>query len=136
MTTASIQPPATIGHVTILVFSGASNTFYGLTTHRDGEQIQCAISRRICLTEPSPTLFDQAAAYIKSELLPNRKHEAIALIDHAFELNAAHEILHSFDFLLVNAAGESSRHSMDLKAHVLWVARVQPAIRLLLRLGA
>jgi hypothetical protein len=133
MTTAPIHQPPTISHATILVIEEASNIFCGLTTHRDGEQIHCAITRRVGSQDPS---FLDLMHHTKATLLAGRKAGSVLWIDHEFEVTTARKLLHSFAFVLINASGDITRQCVDLKTHETWAARVQPVVRLLLSLRA
>lgn len=139
MTTALIHPAACIvEHTTIIriTYGNAGDAYCGLTTHSEGNQINCAATRRIGSLAPEQPVFDEASQYVTTVLLPNRKKESIVLIDHAFELTATREILNSFEFVQASSDGVIIRRSVDLKTHEAWAERVQLAVKLLLELGA
>jgi hypothetical protein len=129
-----MPPQSSKEHTTIVTLSDASGASYCALTviHHDGDQRQCAISRRIGSHEPS---FVEAMKYTKANLYPTRALNSITWTDHQFEILANGEILHGFETVRVTDAG-ASREKVDLKEHAAWATRVQPAVRLLLKLGA
>lgn len=134
MDPAQIPPQSSTEHTTIVTLSDASGDSYCALTiiHRDGEQPQCVITRRIGSHEPS---FADAMKYTKANLYPNRALNSITWTDHEFERLANCEILHRFEIVQLSTAG-ISRQKVDLAEHAAWLTRVQSAVRLLLKLGA
>jgi hypothetical protein len=134
MNPAPIPSQSSTEHTTIVTFRRASGDVYCALTifRREDEQPQCAISRRIGSHEPS---FAEAMKYTKANLYPNRKPNSITWTDHQFEILANREILHGFETVRVTDGGVS-REKVDLTEHAAWATRVQPAVRLLVVIGA
>lgn len=135
METAPLPPQSSVEHTTILLIGSASTESYcALTTpQRDGDQLHCIISRRLGAHEPS---FVEAMRYAKAKFYPNRAPDAVLWIDHEFEVLANSGLLHRFESVEVESTEETNRSSVDLATHQAWTARVQPAVRLLLKIGA
>jgi hypothetical protein len=134
MASALLPPQSSVEHTTILLIGSArAESYCALTTpQRDGDQLQCIISRRLGAREPS---FAEAVRYVKTTFYPNRAPDAVLWIDHEFEVLANCGLLHRFESVRVEATEETNRKSVDLATHQAWTARVLPAVRLLLKIG-